>query len=391
MQVLVGPALGKGAHGSVHLGRVDVDNHAIKFFHRTHASMRSFWREQRAHARLQNPGRHIMRPFALHRTPGETHHAVAMMPLAEGDAYSHFIQNTSSTDRASSTWLEEIATFTAHVVDALRHMHRMGVAHRDIKLENVVAVTSDEGTLQWKVSDFGASSVAVHWGADAEMVSTSLNGTMRYVPPEFFEGTPGAERRAHGIMLRPGDMWALGVTLWHIVTRGRKPWEKASVEDPAFCRFIAMAASTAEMSAWKAVVRDVPDSRWLGGVGVPKCLAKRNITPALWDFIQQCLRLTPEVRMTAEEAWYHPWCILGRQCEQPGGTVVTAPPVLQSTQPAAAAEAGGVSPAAGDTPDRIRLPPAIGTGRVTAQAQGAAEAPVGGMANTRSKSLGATL
>ena len=62
------------------------------------------------------------------------------------------------------------------------HMHSRHVAHRDIKLENVLVDTSD---MTLKVADFGYASQQKP-GSSEEL--RSYRGTFTYMAPEIKEG-----------------------------------------------------------------------------------------------------------------------------------------------------------------------------------------------------------
>jgi serine/threonine protein kinase len=394
MRIAVGQKLGSGAHGSVHAGRSTHAKHAIKLFPNTPAAKHSFWREQRAHERLQVPGRHIMRPIALHQTPGAEHYAVSMLPLAHTDAFDHFIARPRDEGK---TWTQrDLSTLTVHIVHALAHMHKMGVAHRDIKPENIVAVTNAKGELVWQMTDFGVSSVGVHWGADTHVVSSSRCGTMHYWPPEMFPDTPVTPcAEQGGILLEPADMWALGYTLWQIVCGGHRPWSEATLDSASFRKFVRHAACGAEVGEWKQCTpHDAGFATWMKGQGMPDSLHDRGATWELWDFIQQCMRLTPETRITAQDALYHPWCMEGCERNFPSSSIVSAPPVLFPGGPETrvlASAARRTDPGRTRPPDRVHLPPAAGGGTVTTRAQGGGGArPHSPMHAARSKSLTTT-
>jgi serine/threonine protein kinase len=83
----------------------------------------------------------------------------------------------------------------SQVTQALIHCHKQGVAHADLKPENVVV--SEDG-MQVKLVDFGMA-------VEANQFRTDLRGTMPFMAPEIFLQAP--------YMPAPVDIWALGVLL----------------------------------------------------------------------------------------------------------------------------------------------------------------------------------
>jgi serine/threonine protein kinase len=96
------------------------------------------------------------------------------------------------------------------VVDAVRYFHENYVVHMDLKPSNFWC---DEATKTVKIGDFGFAFVN-------EGKNTLLRkpvGTLEYMAPELFRSR---ERPCHP---EPVDIWALGVTLYAMLT-GRHPW-----------------------------------------------------------------------------------------------------------------------------------------------------------------------
>jgi predicted ATPase/Tfp pilus assembly protein PilF len=99
------------------------------------------------------------------------------------------------------------AGIVLELTDALSRAHHLGVIHRDIKPENVL-LTKD-GTP--KLADFGLAMVV-----DAGLsTSNAMLGTIAYLSPEALSGQVVDAR---------SDLWALGVTLFEMIT-GRRPFE----------------------------------------------------------------------------------------------------------------------------------------------------------------------
>jgi serine/threonine protein kinase/WD40 repeat protein len=102
---------------------------------------------------------------------------------------------------AEGRYFREVARLCAQVAEALDYAHRSGVLHRDIKPPNLLLEAS--GTV-W-VTDFGLAKLQ-----DGEDVSQSHEfvGTLRYMAPERFRGVSD----------RGGDIYALGATLYELLT-----------------------------------------------------------------------------------------------------------------------------------------------------------------------------
>jgi eukaryotic-like serine/threonine-protein kinase len=98
-----------------------------------------------------------------------------------------------------SYW-QSVAHLGVQVADALEYAHRQGVQHRDIKPSNLLLDT--HGTV-W-VTDFGLAK------ADDQQNLTHTGdvlGTLRYMPPEAFEGKTDAR----------SDVYSLGLTLYELL------------------------------------------------------------------------------------------------------------------------------------------------------------------------------
>jgi serine/threonine protein kinase/WD40 repeat protein len=111
------------------------------------------------------------------------HSATARAPRARARTYWHSVAHTG-----------------LQVADALDYAHKQGIIHRDIKPSNLLLDT--RGTI-W-VTDFGLAK------ADDQQDLTHAGdvlGTLRYMPPEAFEG------KADG----RGDIYALGLTLYELL------------------------------------------------------------------------------------------------------------------------------------------------------------------------------
>jgi serine/threonine protein kinase/tetratricopeptide (TPR) repeat protein len=103
--------------------------------------------------------------------------------------------------RSDTAHHREVARIGVQVADGLDYAHRQGVIHRDIKPSNLLL--DAQGTV-W-VADFGLAKLVE--GEDLSQ-SHELAGTLRFMAPE----------RLEGITDRRGDIYALGATLYELLT-----------------------------------------------------------------------------------------------------------------------------------------------------------------------------
>src|ERR1043166_4562322 len=100
------------------------------------------------------------------------------------------------------SYCQSVANIGRQVADALEYAHKQGTLHRDIKPSNLLLDL--RGTV-W-VTDFGLAKVAGA-GADDLTGTGDVLGTLRYMPPEAFEGQSDAR----------GDVYSLGLTLYELL------------------------------------------------------------------------------------------------------------------------------------------------------------------------------
>jgi WD40 repeat protein/serine/threonine protein kinase len=99
-----------------------------------------------------------------------------------------------------STYWESVARIGVQVAGALAYAHRQGVLHRDIKPANLLL---DLNGNVW-VTDFGLAKAD---DSDNLTHTGDLLGTLRYMPPEAFEGKSDTR----------SDIYSLGLTLYELV------------------------------------------------------------------------------------------------------------------------------------------------------------------------------
>ena len=162
-----------------------------------------FLREIRYASKLDHP--HIARLL----DSGESDYLLwFVMPFVAGDTLRQVLRRERmlSIDRA--------ARLATEVLDALGHAHTHGLAHRDIKPDNIVC--SEGGAM---LVDFGIARAIATSGEDRVTRSGFVVGTEEYMSPEQASGAPDIDGRT--------DIYSLGVVLFESLA-GRPPFSAAS-------------------------------------------------------------------------------------------------------------------------------------------------------------------
>jgi serine/threonine protein kinase len=110
------------------------------------------------------------------------------------------------------SYVSAVLRLTAHLAEALDYAHQLGVYHRDLKPSNVLLTPGCWPLLL----DFNLA-------FDTERASTSLGGTLPYMPPEQLQATESGGSPAAGGFGPQGDLFSLGVMLYELLT-GQHPF-----------------------------------------------------------------------------------------------------------------------------------------------------------------------
>src|ERR1700745_485123 len=159
-----------------------------------------FLREARAAAKVRH--QNVATVFHLGRT-GENYFYA--MEFVEGETLENLIKRSS--------WLEvklalEIAT---QVAAGLGAVHEQSLVHRDIKPTNIMVKVMDGACRTAKIIDLGLAKATMNESGSQTAISTpgGFAGTPEFASPEQFAGV--------GVDIR-SDLYALGATLWEMVT-----------------------------------------------------------------------------------------------------------------------------------------------------------------------------
>jgi hypothetical protein len=171
--------------------------------------------------------------------------------------------------------LDEAMHIGAMAIEAVGAAHRRGVIHKDIKPDNFLF---SEDKKHLKLGDFGISEFKTRLTSD-------VNGTIGYIPPETFEATLDSEAR---------DLFALGVTLYQLFA-GRLPF----TDDSPSASYVDMTRRVPEPPSQVRPERAVPvevDQIVLRALARTRAVRYADADQMLFDFV------TSEVRAFLDEA-----------------------------------------------------------------------------------------
>lgn len=155
--------------------------------------------------------------------------------------------------------------FFKQLLRGVDYLHSHGIAHRDIKLENLLL--SKEGHL--KISDFGVAECfsGEHPGLRASggecgknmgeirLSAPGICGSLPYIAPEVLA-------KDHSYDPRPLDIWSCAI-VYLTMTFGGCPWQAAKTEFEYYARF---------KKGWTQWLEEHPDGQIVDGPdGHPKC------------------------------------------------------------------------------------------------------------------------
>src|SRR5581483_9118674 len=151
---------------------------------------RRFEREMHALARIQHPG--VVGILDVGQLPDEASYLV--VEYVDGGSLRELLRDGPLGAARAARLIRQLGS-------ALAASHAVGVAHLDLKPENVMIRNASEPDETATLIDFGMAKVD-RAGIDANVTTISIGGTVRYMAPEQFEGinTPACDVYALGLI-----------------------------------------------------------------------------------------------------------------------------------------------------------------------------------------------
>lgn len=201
--------------------------------------------EVNVHRRLRHP--HIVRMFSYYFNSGSL--VIVMELCPKGSLRDRLEREGPFKESRASRYVRQTAR-------ALQYLHANQIAHRDIKLENILL--DSNGVV--KLADFGWSVLT------DETTRKTVCGTLDYLSPEMLAGSHTNKT----------DVWSLGIGLVEMIT-GSPPFYDLSEQ---------------------TTVRNIKES---------EPTLPDHLSSSLKHLILGMLHKLPEMRFSIEDVLGHPW------------------------------------------------------------------------------------
>ncbi|CAN0105640.1 unnamed protein product, partial [Laminaria digitata] len=214
----------------------------------------------------------------------DTHVFMAMEAVDGRELYDEINRKGMLEEHRASDLFQQLMV-------AVDYIHSLGVAHRDLKLENLLL--SKDGK-RIKVTDFGLAARLDEWEGDPkhqrrrswggkrkQRRQQTACGTPSYAAPEII-----ASSETQGYDARGVDIWCAGVVLYAMVT-GKMPFRGENVN------------ATLDIIRTKEPV-------------YPK-----QLSPEITDLLRSMLQKDPSKRMSVARVLAHPWTTMPPRPPQP--------------------------------------------------------------------------
>ncbi|KFY63541.1 hypothetical protein V496_03849 [Pseudogymnoascus sp. VKM F-4515 (FW-2607)] len=214
-----GKVLGAGAGGSVRLMKRSSDGttFAVKEFRARHAyeTEREYTKKVTAEFCIGSTLHHgnIIETLDIIHEKGKWYEVMEYAPY---DLFAIVMTGKMSREEVSCSFLQ--------ILSGVTFIHGMGLAHRDLKLDNVVV--NEFGIM--KLIDFGSASMFKYPFETEIVLATGIVGSDPYLAPEVYD-----ERKYDP---QPADIWSLAIIFCCMSLR-RFPWKMPRMTDNSYRLF----------------------------------------------------------------------------------------------------------------------------------------------------------
>jgi len=214
-----GKVLGAGAGGSVRVMKRSNDGvtFAVKEFRARHSyeSEREYAKKVTAEFCVGSTLHHgnIIETLDIVHEKGKWYEVMEYAPY---DLFAIVMTGKMSREEVTCSFLQ--------ILSGVSYLHSMGLAHRDMKLDNVVV--NEHGIM--KIIDFGSASVFKYPFENEIVLTSGIVGSDPYLAPEVYD-----ERKYDP---QPTDIWSLAIIFCCMSLR-RFPWKMPRNTDNSYKLF----------------------------------------------------------------------------------------------------------------------------------------------------------
>lgn len=195
----------------------------------------------------------------------ELHTYMVSEYCTDGELFKEVVRRKNLSER-------HVKAIALQLALALSSLHRNGICHRDVSLENTL-IQSDHTV---RLIDFGQAECCYEPDGSPKLMQGSA-GKAYYRAPEMLRGPYTGP---------PVDVFALGVEIF-IMAIGSPPWAKASLQDQRY--------------------RSLTKYRTSLDISLRKWGKREQLSDAFVDILSNIFTSSPKQRPTIDELLCHPW------------------------------------------------------------------------------------
>jgi calcium/calmodulin-dependent protein kinase I len=235
---------------------------------------------------LKRLGKRVKEEATLLRVAGEHRSVCSYKELFEGDDAWYIVTELARGGELFDRLVERGAYSPAgaagvmrELVDAVAYLHQMGIAHLDLKPENVLLKSDETDASDVRLVDFGSARFVGPSSENGEELRTrgAAGATPAYAAPEVLRGDA---------FDASADLWSLGVILYLLLT-GTHPFDARNDADDAEVTRRVLAGADA--------------------AGAFKGAAWARVPSAARPLVKRLLADRPSDRPAAAEVLAHAW------------------------------------------------------------------------------------
>jgi len=165
----------------------------------------------------------------------------------------YVVNHTGYETLKTADYKKQTIDWIKQLFEAVNYLHKKGIAHMDIKLENILLDINDK---KIKLIDFGQARFF-----DKETWMHGKHGTECYMSPECYEKECYDPSKV--------DVWSCGIVMFCLLTK-QFPWQQANIHDAQFLKYY-------------------------------RSLLKSEFDESIKIILRECLELNSDTRKTAVE------------------------------------------------------------------------------------------